>query len=47
MYIPSIYLFINVAANREADKLHIEIFECIDNSTQFSIINVTLLILTF
>jgi len=42
MNLPSIYLLINVAVNREADKLHIELLEYVDNSMQFSINKITL-----
>lgn len=41
LHIPSIYLLINVAANREADKLHIEMLEYIAISMQFSISKIT------
>jgi len=47
MNIPSIYLLINVAVNREADKLHIELLEYVDNSMQFSINKITLFSLIF
>jgi len=47
LIIPSIYLLINVAVNREADKLHSETLENVDISMQFSIITTTLSSITF
>lgn len=45
--IPSIYLLIKVAVNREADKLHNETIENVDISMQFSIITTILSSITF
>lgn len=44
---PSICLLVNVAANREADKLPIEILEYDDISMQFPINTITLSYFTF